>query len=186
MPRKSATVRRVGELTSLETDQRFVLSVENGPGQSYGKRWCIMFDEARQQVAHQLTEAATLRVFLVLPDHLNWLEFRSLNQRDLAADLKISPASVSRAMKDLLNRSMVERSGRGPVMKWRLSLNWGWRGNAAAFHAAVRESERVRVAGVVPTDLPAPNAAEGIDCKPPLRAQKSLTLLRRVSEPEPA
>ena len=123
-----------------------------------------MFDEARHQIIRELRSAATLRVFLALPDHLSWTEFRSLNQSELATDLEIDNASVSRAMRDLLNRGIVERIGAGPVMKWRLSLKWGWRGNAAAYHAAVREAEQARLEGTPPPPLPALNVAEDILC----------------------
>ena len=138
-----------------------------------------MFDEARHQIIKELRSAATLRVFLALPDHLSWTEFRSLNQSELATALEIDNASVSRAMRDLLNRGIVERTGKGPVMKWKLSLKWGWRGNAAAYHTAMREAETVRLGGVPPVDLRPINAAEGIDRKAS-RPQRTLTLLRRV------
>jgi hypothetical protein len=81
---------------------------------------------------------------LARPDDLTRTEFRPLTQSELASEFEIDNASVSRATKDLLNRGIVERTGKGPVMKWRLSLKWGWRGNAAAFHAAVREVEAHR------------------------------------------
>jgi DNA-binding IclR family transcriptional regulator len=122
-----------------------------------------MFDEARQEIIDQLRNGATLRVFLALPDHLSWTEFRPLNQSQLATRLKITGASVSRAMKDLLNRGIVERIGAGPVMQWKLSLKWGWRGNAAAYHAAMRETgEQHRT--LKKPERPALNAAEDILC----------------------
>lgn len=123
-----------------------------------------MFDDARHQIIKELRSAATLRVFLALPDHLNWTEFRPLNQSDLATELEIDNASVSRAMRDLLSRGIVERTGKGPVMQWKLSLKWGWRGNAAAYHVAMRDAERTRLNGQPPAALRPLNAAEGILC----------------------
>ena len=79
MAGKIGAMRRVGALHSLDSDERFVLSVEAGPTSSYGERWSIMFDEARQQIIRELRSASTLRVFLSLPDYLSWTEFRSLN-----------------------------------------------------------------------------------------------------------
>jgi hypothetical protein len=155
MAGKSAPTRRAGTLIDVDTGQGFVVKVEAGPGASYGKRWCIMFDDARQQIINQLNSLPTVRVFLALPDYLSWTEFRPLNQSKLAERLKVGAASVSRAMKDLHGRGIVERLGRGPVMQWKLSLNWGWRGNAAAYHAAVREAETHRLqAGQRPSGTP--------------------------------
>jgi DNA-binding Lrp family transcriptional regulator len=180
-----STARHVGSLVDVETGQRFAVTTDPGPGATYGKRFLIMFDEARHQIIKELRNAATLRVFLALPDHLSWTEFRPLNQGQLASELEIDQASVSRAMKDLLNRGIVEREGKGPASHWRLSLKWGWRGNAAAYHAAVRETEaaRQRMLAGQPAHSRAANAAEDIDRKV-ARPQRALTLLRRVPADE--
>ena len=114
-----------------------------------------MFDEARHQIIKELRSAATLRVFLPLPDHLTWTEFRPLNQ----SELEVDNASASRAMRDLLNCGLVGRIGGGPAMRWKLSLKWGWRGNAA-----VRAAEQARLGGTPPPPLPALNVAEDILC----------------------
>ena len=171
--------RHVGSLLDVETGQRFAVTTDPGPGASYGKRWCIMFDDTREQLALEMDSLPTVRVFLILPSYLSWTEFRSLSQAELAARLKIDQASVSRALKDLLNRDIVERTGKGPAVKWKLSLKVGWNGNAAAYHAAARNAEKARP----PADLAPLNAAEGIDCKI-ARPQRALTLLRRVQTSE--
>ncbi len=161
---KYRATKKIAELVSLETDTRFAITVDVGAGASYGKRWIIMFDEARQQVIRELRSASTLRVFLSLPDHLTWTEFRSLHQSELAAALEIDSASVSRAMRDLLARGIVERIGKGPVQRWKLSLAWGWRGSAAAYQSAVREAEKARLSAVPISAFIPLNAAEGILC----------------------
>lgn len=57
----------------------------------------------------------------------------------------VTSATGRRAvMRDLLNRGIVERQGKGSVAQWRLSLKWGWDGNVAAYHAATREIEARR------------------------------------------
>jgi hypothetical protein len=106
----------------------------------------IVFDEARQQIVRELKTAAALRVFLSLPDHLSWTEFRPLRQEALAAELGIDGSAVSRALADLHARGVVEREGKGPVTTWKLSLKWGWRGSAAAYAKAAREAEEQRQA----------------------------------------
>lgn len=156
MPRArfAPATRRVATLVDPETDQRFQVSAERPPAASYGRRWCIVFDDARQQVIADLNSAAAFKVFLALPDYLSWTEFRPLNQAAVAKRLKITQGSVSRVMKDLLNRSIVEREGSGPVTRWKLSLNWGWRGNAAAYHAAAREAAEAKLATGASSQMP--------------------------------
>ena len=100
----------------------------------------IMPDEAREQVARELRNACVLRVFLALHDYLSWTAFRPLNQANLASRLKISNGSVSRSLKDMHTRGMIERAGKGPVTQWRFSLKWGWGGDVLAYRQAVREA----------------------------------------------
>ena len=134
------------------------------PGRSYGRGFTILFDDARREVLQQLNTVSAFKVFLALPDHLSFTEFRPLNRnRSSRHQLGIDGASVSRAMKDLLNRKIVERKGRGPVTQWKLSFEVLWRGNAAAYHAAAREHEARRKALNKP-ERPALNAAEDILC----------------------
>jgi hypothetical protein len=105
-----------------------------------------MFDDARQKIANELRDASTIRVFLAQPEYLSWTEFRPLSRELLAERLEMSGASVSRALTDLHNCDIIARKGRGPVTQWKLSLKWGWRGGAAAYHAAVRDAEGARLA----------------------------------------
>ena len=142
---KLAAARRVGTLVDHDTGQRFHISEERGPSRSYGKRFHIVFDEAWRDLV-SIRNASTLRVFMALPDHLSWTEFRPLPREQLAKLLEIDGASVSRALTDLHNRGMIERRGKGPVTQWKLSLNWGWKGNAAAYHAAMRDNDAHRIA----------------------------------------
>jgi DNA-binding transcriptional MocR family regulator len=148
-----------------------------------------MFDEARQQIVAELRSASTLRVFLSLPDHLTWTTFSTLNQVELAKKLEIDDGSVSRALKELTERGIVERKGRGPVSKWKLSLKWGWRGSAAAYHAAVREAAANQPPKAATTTPPKPRLVEvpkrpkratAKPAQPAEPVQESLTLLRRV------
>jgi|SRR5580658_5652302 hypothetical protein len=110
--------------------------------QPYGQPWYLMFDDARREIAQKAKHRSTLQLLFELPAILSWTEFRPLNQRTVAARLKISPASISYAMKELHDLGMVERQGNGPVLTWRLALKLGWRGTPAAYLAEQRRREQ--------------------------------------------
>ncbi len=160
---KFATATRQIVAVVDEAGTRYPVREARPPGRSYGRGFTILFDDARREVLQQLNTVSAFKVFLALPDHLSFTEFRPLNRNILAAELGIDGASVSRAMTDLLNRKIVERKGRGPVTQWKLSFEVLWRGNAAAYHAAAREHEARRKALNKP-ERPALNAAEDILC----------------------
>lgn len=134
------------------------------PGTTYGARFMIVFDEARQQIVTKAKSFATLKVWMILPDHLDWIVWRRLPQKELAAKLSISIGSINAAMAELLAIGAVEKRGAGPVIEWRLSLDWGWRGTPDQYHAA----RKARIAQEVKTSAQ-PSVAEGILWKERMR-----------------
>jgi hypothetical protein len=100
----------------------------------------VVFHDPHLDIVRRMPRSlVTMRLFVLLPLVLSWTEFQPLNQVALAMRLKATPRSVNRALKALLILNAVDREGRGPATRWRLSLTWGWRGNAASYHAAKRE-----------------------------------------------
>lgn len=128
---------RLEKVVSIQTadGQSHLVTSERHPSRSYGAQFMIVFTETMATVASRTQSGTTLRVLLLLPEHLNFTDFRPLNQRSLAAQLQVGSGSISRAMTDLLEMGVVERQGRGPVTQWRLSTDWGWNGTADQFHA---------------------------------------------------
>ncbi len=132
---------KVGVL-HLDTGQRVAVSEPRPPGRSYGRMFHTTFSEATAELAKRLTSGATLRVMLVLPQHLNYETFKRLDQSSLAGELGMTQASVSRALTELHEQGVVERKGAGPVTEWRLSSDYGWRGSVDGFHAFQRQKAR--------------------------------------------
>jgi hypothetical protein len=122
----------------------------------------VTFQAQLKQMMKGVSSAATWAVFMELPERLTWTEWRPLNQTELAAHLDVDQGSVSRALKDLLAREIIERSGpAGAFSVWRLSIKWGWNAGVDAFDAELKTRGLTRGPG------PAPNlisAAEGILC----------------------
>jgi hypothetical protein len=120
-------------------------------------RFHTVFEGPLEEKLDGINTASAFKVFFKLPKLLTWTEFRQLNQVALAAELHIDDASVSRALRDLLNRGIIERQGRGPASTWKLSIDWGWRGNVETFH-------HYKAHGVLPGRAKNANAAEDILC----------------------
>jgi hypothetical protein len=100
----------------------------------------VLFDDAYSDILRRLPRSrVTIRPLGIAPDVLSWTEFRPLDQKDLAMRLETTPRSVNRALSALLVVNAVEQKGSGSATTWRLSMTWGWRGNAASYHAAERE-----------------------------------------------
>jgi hypothetical protein len=119
------------------TDQMNVIDVErDGPPEGA----FVVFLDPQSDILRRMPRGlVTIKLFTLLPTVLSWTEFQPLNQKTLATDLETTPGSVNRALKALLILNAVDRKGRGPATRWRLSLTWGWSGNAASYHAAIRE-----------------------------------------------
>jgi hypothetical protein len=118
-------------------------------------------------------------------NYLNWKNFKPLNQYVVAERIGIAQSMVSRALRDLLARGMVERKGSGPQIKWRMSSNWSWKGKTEAFHHFRRTDPDVKL--VIPLHPGHGIAAEDIIPKQPApaEAQRPLRLLRDVTRTEP-
>ena len=105
-----------------------------------------MFDEALEDVVKRFKGGPEVRTFLMCALRLSWTDFRLMPREKLAAELGISGASVSHALKALCEAGYIERQGAGPVTQWRLSLKFGWRGSVTAYQRAKREGEERRAA----------------------------------------
>ena len=95
----------------------------------------ILFTAAMQRAALEINGGVTLRVLLLLPNHLNFTDFRRIRTVDLAAKARTDSGTVSRALAELLKRGFIEREGTGTATAWRMSSDWGWNGTPDQWHA---------------------------------------------------
>lgn len=137
-----AAPKSVHHLTlQLGADATARLHVERPATASFGRRFMVVFEDARQLLrgmrnpsAHELAHE--------LPWLLSASDWRRLDQRVLADRLRVSQPSVSRALSELVERGFLEREGKGPGVRYRLSPRVSWRGTTAAYHAQQREEGR--------------------------------------------
>jgi DNA-binding transcriptional ArsR family regulator len=137
---------KIKSLTTTAGETIAVLS-ERHPGRSYGMQFHTTFTQEATKIAKLATGAATLRLFIVLPDHLSYTAYRRLDQTKIGAELDMNHSTVSRALKELTELGVVERRGSGPVVEWKLSPDYGWRGHVDAFHVEQRKRGKRSPAG---------------------------------------
>jgi hypothetical protein len=124
-------------VVTLTTDagEKFAVSEERHPSRSYGKVFTTTFTEDVAALANRITSGATLRVLLILPQHLSYTTWKRLDQVKVGEQLNLDQASISRALSQLLKEGVVERQGSGSHLEWRLSSDYGWKGDVASYHA---------------------------------------------------
>ncbi len=124
-------------VTDLVTSDGELLRVveQRVPGRTYGRQFLILFTEAMKVAAKRIRHGMTWRVLHLLPEHLNFTDFRMLRTVELAAELDSDSGTVSRAMRELLELNILEREGTGARTAWRFSSDWGWQGSADQYHA---------------------------------------------------
>ena len=129
---------RVVSITT-ESGERIPVSHQRHPSRSYGMSFHTAFDEPVARIAETITTAAALRVFLILPQFLSYTVFRHVNRETIAKRLSLDGSAVSRALIQLHKLGAIERRGKGPVTEWKLSPDFGWRGDVDSFHAEQRK-----------------------------------------------
>lgn len=100
--------------------------------------WFMGFQEAFLELAKDVELAGQpMRVLLVLMSKLDWENFIAFSQGDIAKQLKIRPEAVSRAVRLLREKGVIEA---GPVLgntkTYKLNPGYAWRGSVSNLHKA--------------------------------------------------
>jgi DNA-binding transcriptional ArsR family regulator len=152
---------RHAKVVSLTTDtgERMTVSSQREPSRSYGRMFHTTFDDAAAELAKAVRSGVTLRLFLILPRHLSYTDFRKLDQRKLGKELDAGQSSISRALEELREIGAVEKRGSGAHIEWRLTSDYGWRGTVESYHQDRRLRGRAAPEPRTPAEV---NAAEGL------------------------
>ena len=129
---------RLERLGTLQTADGKTVTLTTLPSadQTYGAQFVTVFPIALKTLCKPIRSIVTMHTLLALPEHLDWATFRRLDQNKLAAEVGTSQASISRSLAELVARGLLERQGKGPVVTWKLSIEWGWNSNVANYHRA--------------------------------------------------
>jgi hypothetical protein len=125
----------------LGVDATARVHVERPVESTFGRRFVIIFEEWRHLLKGLRNPTAR-----DLADALPWMlspsEFRRVDQAVLAAKHGVSQPSISRAMTLLVKRGVIEKTGAGPGVRYRLSPRVGWQGSTAAYHGQQHREQR--------------------------------------------
>jgi DNA-binding transcriptional ArsR family regulator len=134
-------VRRT--LASVDGTALFRLTEEHRLASStYGRAFVTIFAIDAAQLLRNVRDPTALRLWTMLPTMLAPDDWRRLDQRVLANELTVSQPSVSRGLTVLMRAGVVERSGKGPGVRYRMSPRVMWRGTVGAYHAQERQEAR--------------------------------------------
>ena len=111
----------------------------------------IHFHEAADTLAAEAKTAVALRLFLILPTCLSYTEWRPLDQSAVARRLKVDRSTVTKGMHELQALGVVERRGNKRTTEWRLSPDYGWRGDVESYEAAAHRRKLFTTPGSPPS-----------------------------------
>jgi DNA-binding transcriptional MocR family regulator len=127
-------------------------------GRAYNMNFTTTFTDPVADLATKLKSAVALKLVMILPKLLSYQHWRRLDQVTVGAQIGADNSTISRAMRELEEQGFLERRGRGPVIEWRLTEYFGWKGTVEAFHdhKTDRAKQKAEMRGT------ASNVAEGI------------------------
>jgi hypothetical protein len=145
---------RKSPVVSLTTadGQRIPINHQRHPSRSYGRMFHTTFDDAAEALADKITSGTTWRVWAILPKHLSYTVFRRLDQVTIGAKLGVDHTSIGRALRELHQLGAIERKGKGPVTEWKLSPDFGWRGDVDSYHAEQRQRDAGKTSPLTTSD----------------------------------
>ena len=120
------------------------------PKTKYDGTWTLLFDRAARHFAMQSDMKGPdfrLMMWLVAGDHkLDFVSWRDVPQSEVAKALGVSQPTISRSMKRLAAKGVIERQNRGGggnkrdvVSRWRMNPFFFWRGKGEQYWPVVRE-----------------------------------------------
>jgi DNA-binding transcriptional MocR family regulator len=119
-----------------------------------------VFDGPLATTELRLKSVTDYWVLGALPKRLSFRTYKRLHQGEFAKHLGLDQGRVSRALRNLHEKGIIERRGKGAFVEWRLSKSWGWIGSAEAYERSVKhDRDQLRASlKVVTSNDPSPAA----------------------------
>lgn len=104
-----------------------------------------MSQHAFEVLASEIKSLEQYRVLCLAISRLDFNNYLTLNQSEMAAALGMAQPSVNRAIKALVQKNILLEGQRvGRVMMYRLNPNYGWKGKAKGHVVALSEVRSAR------------------------------------------
>ena len=132
-------------------------------------RWMMTFQDSLEIIAtDEDMTGQTLKVMLLLMGNLEFENYITIKQVSIAEKLKIDKADVSKAMKLLVDKSIILKVKEGTTTGYKLNPTYGWKGKVENMEKAktkmaedkiidfqsAREVRDVPDVGITVDDLP--------------------------------
>ena len=114
--------------------------------------WVAMSQIALEAVVRANMGDQVNRTFLMIISVLDFENYVSISQSDIALKLGMKPSNVSTAFKRLVDEGVLIPGPRvGRVGTYRLNPSYGWKGSAKGHNEALQERMKARGLSVVPS-----------------------------------
>ncbi len=111
--------------------------------------WMAVAQDAVLKLAKEIKTLDDYRVLMALMGRLDFANLIQVSQVEIAAELNMDKARVSRSIKRLMGLGiLLEGPKIGRSSTYRLNPNYGWKGSSKNHHKALRAQERAAQAGL--------------------------------------
>ena len=120
---------------------------------AFGKRWIQMAQDPLMMLA-EIKSLDQMRVLMVLMSQVDFENWISVDQTEIASKIGMKKQNVNRAISALIERQVLLKGPRaGHSATYRLNPSYGWKGKAKSHREALRERMEAKGLSVVKTDI---------------------------------
>jgi biotin operon repressor len=117
-----------------------------------GVRWMMTFDNGLDFLAKSRLNGETLRVLLYMMKYMEFENYIKITQQQLADELGMRRQHISRSIKKLCEKNIIEKVKKGRDNYYRLNPEIAWRGSVTELEKIVDINEfREKQLAAVPT-----------------------------------
>ncbi len=109
-------------------------------------RWMMTFQDSLEIIAtDEDMTGQTLKVLMVLMGNLEFDNYITIKQTVIAEKLKMYKPDVSKAMKLLVNKSIILKVREGTMTGYKLNPTYGWKGKVENMEKAKEQMEKDKI-----------------------------------------
>lgn len=128
------------DLTTGEILEGLPLLVPQRHRNAFSEGWVAMSQPGFENIAREIKSVEQFRVLSFLISRLDFNNFLTINQSEIASELTMAQPSVNRAIKALVEKGiLLEGQRMGRIKSYKLNPNYGWKGKAQAHVVALSE-----------------------------------------------